>query len=123
MPKWIPQLSKKKNCGQIALSVVTDLPLEEITKVVNKKGCTRTKDLVIALRKLGYSCPNRCRKFKLPLPNLAIAQLRIPYRKSGWHWVAIVNGRIYDGIFGSFDGTVKWPLGAKMTSLLPIEKS
>ncbi len=122
MRTWIKQEPKKKNCGVIAVAVIADISLEEAAKAIGKNGTTTTKQLVKGLRALGYKCPNRCTKFKLPLPQMAIAQMRDPNRKSGWHWVAIVNGRIYDGIYGSQDGVVKWPFGAKMTSYLSVEK-
>jgi hypothetical protein len=123
MKTWIPQPSKSKLCGQIAVAVIAEITVEESIKVVGKKGCTTTKQLAAAFRKLGYQCPNRCRPFKLPLPELAVAQMRHPARKSGWHWVAIANGKIYDGIFGDKDGNVRWPAGGKMTSFFPLTKS
>ena len=122
MPKWIPQPSGKKNCGIIAVAVLTGISVEESAEKIGKNGATTTKQLVCGLRKLGYECPNRLVKFKLPLPQMAIAKMVSPSRKSGWHWVALSEGKIYDGVFGTPDGKVHWPIGAKMTSYLPITK-
>lgn len=104
------------------MAVIAGITLEKSIEAIGKKGCTATKHLVNGLRKLGYECPNRCRKLKLPLPELAIAKMTHPGRKSGWHWVAIAEGRIYDGVFGREDGTINWPPGAKMTSYFPVTK-
>ncbi len=116
--KWIQQ-PPKPICGQVAVAVIADISLEESIKVVGKKGSTTTKDLVKALRKLGYKCPDRCKK--MPKPKLAIGQL---HRKnfSGWHWVVVSDNKIYDGINGNPDGTVSWPLDWRITSYLPITK-
>lgn len=122
MRTWIKQDPKKKNCGVIAVAVIAGVTLEEAAKAIGKNGATTTKQLVKGLRALGYECPDRCTKFKLPLPQMAIAQMHDPNRKSGWHWVSIVDAKIYDGLFGNEDGTVRWPLGCKMTSYLPIKK-
>jgi hypothetical protein len=122
MRTWIEQNPKKKNCGVIAVAVIAGVTVEEAAKAIGKNGTTTTKPLVKGLRALGYQCPNRLVKFKLPFPSMAIAKMVSPSRKSGWHWVAISEGKIYDGIFGKPDGTVQWPFGAKMTSYLPITK-
>ena len=121
MRTWIQQPKNKKICGQIAVAVIAGISVDEAIKVVGKKGCTTTKDLASALRKLGYTCDNRCKPFrKLPFPKLAIAQLKSPTRRSGWHWIVIDSGRIYDGINGTSDGKVRWIDGSKITSILEI---
>jgi hypothetical protein len=117
MRQWVKQPSGTKTCGQVAIAVIAGISLDEAIKVVGKKGCTTTKDLVKALRKLGFQCPDRCRK--MPRPPLAIAQLRTPERKSGWHWVVVDGDKFFDGINGNADGNVMW-CGSKMTSYLPI---
>ena len=121
MRTWIQQKPKSHCCGQIAVAVVAGISLEESIKVVGKKGSTTTKDLAKALRKLGYSCPNRCKKTNPP-PELAIAQLKRPSRKSGWHWVVVDGDRIWDGTNGNSLGQVSWLKGEKITSYLPITK-
>lgn len=121
MRTWIHQPKNKKICGQIAIAVIASISVDEAIEVVGKKGCTTTKDLATGLRKLGYKCGNRCKPFKkLPFPKLAIAQLKSPTRKSGWHWIVINNGHIYDGIHGTPDGKVSWVDGSKITSILEI---
>ena len=105
-------------CGQIAVAVIAQIPLDAAKKVVAKRGCTSTKRLVKALRSLGFKCPDHCKRKR---PPLGIAQLHDPKRKNGWHWVVVDGDKIYDGINGNPDGTVNWKPEWKMTSFLPVE--
>ena len=122
MRTWIKQKPKKKNCGVIAVAVIAEVTVDEATKAIGKNGSTSTKQLVKGLRALGYDCPDRLVKFKLPWPSLAIAKVVDPWRKSGWHWVAIADGLIYDGVGGTPDGKIHWPPRVRITSYLPITK-
>ena len=121
MRTWIEQKPKSHNCGPIAVAVIAGVTLEESIKAIGKTGSTTTKQLAEGLRKLGYNCPNRCRQ--MPKPPLAIAQVKSPTRKSGWHWVVIDGDKIYDGINGKPDGTVRWASGERITSYLPLTKT
>ena len=116
--KWIPQPSKKKVCGQVAVAVVTGKPLDEVIRVVGKKGCTKTKDIVKGLRTLGFHCAGKCQRMK-ESPPLAIAQVHSP-KRSGWHWVVIDGDKIWDGHFGTSNGKVVWPECWRITSYLRI---
>ena len=117
---WIKQQLGKKNCGVIAVAVIAEVSVALAAEKIGKDGATTTKQLVNALRKLGYECPNRCRK--MPRPPLGIAQMRHPKRKSGWHWVVVDGDKIYDGVNGNPDGTVNWMGYWRMTSFLPVTK-
>jgi hypothetical protein len=117
MRKWIPQLPRRNNCGQIAVAVLTGISVKEATKLIGKKGCTRTKDLVVALRKLGYSCPDQCRK--MARPSLGLAKLHLP-KQTGWHWIVVDGSAIYDGVNGDVNGFVRWESNWKITSYLPV---
>jgi len=120
MRTWIEQKPKSHNCGPIAVAVIAGVTLEEAIKAIGKKGSTTTKQLVCGLRKLGWNCPDRCKK--MPKPPLGIAQLKSPTRKSGWHWVVVDGDKIYDGCNGNPDGTVRWINGERITSYLPVTK-
>lgn len=122
MKKWICQLPKSHNCGPIAVAVLAEVSLDEAVKAIGKKGSTSTKRLVQGLRKLGYDCPDRLVRHKLPFPPLALGKLVDPARKSGWHWVAIADGLIYDGVNGTPDGKVIWKPKWYISSVLPITK-
>jgi len=71
--KWKKQYDKR-NCGQIAVAVITGQPLREVYEIIGHDGGTKTKDLARALRKFGYSCPNKLKKLK-EKPKLAIGKL------------------------------------------------
>lgn len=123
--KWIQQPLGKNQCGQVAVAVIAGISLEESIKVVGKKGCTKTKDLVAALRKLGFKCPDRCKRVThLTSPiSLAIAQVHShPRRRSGWHWVVLDGDKIWDGMCGNRSGHVSWDSDWKITSYLPVEE-
>ena len=124
MRTWIEQPPKSRNCGQIAVAVLAGVSLEESIKAVGKKGSTTTKQLAKGLRALGYQCPDRCKRVTLFTPpiSLAIGQLRCPKRSSGWHWVVLDGDKIYDGIHGKPNGTVKWDKCCRITSYLPVTK-
>ena len=117
---WIQQPPNKKVCGQVAVAVVAGISLSESIAIIGKKGCTKTKDLIKALKVLGYKCPNHCKK--LPTSSLAIAQVHSPKRKGGWHWVVVDGDKIFDGSYGTPDGKVCWPEGWRITSYLPLDK-
>ncbi|TRO54804.1 hypothetical protein E2P64_08345 [Candidatus Bathyarchaeota archaeon] len=121
--KWKWQPRGKNQCGQVAVAVIAGISLEESIAVVGKRGCTRTKDLVRALRLMGYECPDRCKK--MPRPKLGLGQVRDSTKRSGWHWVVVDGDKIFDGAFGERDGTVTWPIDPnglrwRITSYLPI---
>jgi hypothetical protein len=118
MRQWVEQPIGTNTCGQVAIAVLAGISLEEAIKLVGKKGCTSTKDLVKALRSLGFKCPNRCKK--MPRPTLGLGQVRCPERKSGWHWVVVDGIKIFDGTNGDTNGNVIWGHTWKMTSFLPI---
>lgn len=120
MRTWIEQKPNKKNCGVIAVAVIAGVPVDVAAKHIGKNGATTTKQLAEGLRKLGYQCPDRLQR--IPRPQLAIAKMVDPNRKSGWHWVVVDGPRIFDGINGTPEGKVKWKPGWKMTSYLPITK-
>lgn len=121
MRKWIRQEPGKNNCGQIAVAVITGKTVEEVSKVIGKKGCTKTKDLIKALRHFGYNCPNKCKK--MSRPRLGIGQLHDTNRKSGWHWIVVDGNQTFDGIWGDPNGYVyMWPSTFNITSYLPITK-
>lgn len=117
MRQWIKQLPNTNTCGQVAVAVLAGITLQESIKLFGKKGCTKTKDVVKVLRKLGFECPGRCRK--MPKPSLGIAQVHRP-EHSGWHWVVVDGDKIFDGVNGDSQGNVRWYNTWKMTSYLPV---
>jgi hypothetical protein len=121
MRNWIQQKPNKKNCGVIAVAVIASIPVNVAAEYIGKDGATTTKQLVKALRKLGYKCPDRLKV--MPRPPLAIAKLVSKKRKGGWHWVVVDGDKIFDGINGKPDGTVDWYKDDRITSYLPITQA
>ena len=120
MKNWIKQPVNTNICGQIAVAVIADIPLKQSIEVVGRKGCTTTKQIVNALRKLGYDCPDRLKR--KPKPEFGIGKLTYPCQNKG-HWVVIDSDKIYDGLYGNSDGIVKWKSEWRITSYLPVTKN
>lgn len=122
--RWIAQEPETRNCGQIALAVLGDIDYTIAERMIGHKHGTTTKELVAALRVLGFDCPDRCRPMDEP-PVLGLAQVRSPRQRRtrrNWHWVVVNRGRIFDGAWGSPTGHVLWPHGWKITSYLPVTR-
>jgi len=122
MRRWVRQDSRTRTSGQVAVAVVTERPVEEIIKRVGHSHHTTTRELAAVLDHYGYLCPRRCVPVKDPrdIPKLAIAQVH-SNRSSRWHWVAIEDGRIFDGLWGDAYGVVEWTSDFRITCYLPIE--
>lgn len=128
-PTWIEQPRNTRICGQIAVAVITGAPLKEVIRVIGHRKGTKSRELAHALTHFGYYAPERARRLSKP-PPLAISQLRCEGRRGGnWHWVAIVDDIVYDGVYA--DGPVPldeyhllntWPSHKhlRITSYLPI---
>jgi hypothetical protein len=87
----------RRNCGHIAVAVLTSTPLEKVTEIIGHKHGTKTKELVKALRALGFVCHDRVKPgWAASLHGFGIGQLHKPGR-AGWHWIAIADGMVYDG--------------------------
>ena len=84
-------------CGQVAVSNLTGRPLKEVVSLVGHAHGTKTKELVKVLRKLGFSCKNKCVRCRGLVPPNALLQLHEDGDKRHWHWLAMKNGRILDG--------------------------
>lgn len=97
--------------------------MEEIFERIGHAHQTSTRELATVLGRYGYLCPMRCVPAKgiKEVPRLALAQVHSS-RRAGCHWVAIENGRIFDGIWGDAYGVVEWPSDFRITSYLPIEE-
>lgn len=88
---------RPKNCGQIAIAVVTGKGLRQVYRVVGHAEGMRTDEVVRALRAFGLKTDSGLLTYKKP-PSLAIAKLRTTGR-ARWHWVVVNNGRVIDGAY------------------------
>lgn len=131
MPTFIEQ-KLKRNCGHIAVACITDTPLEKVYEIIGHKHGTNTRAIIMALRTMGWGCPNKVRKWKGQdwWRAFGIAQVRTPGRRS-WHWVVIAKGK--NCHMQVFDGERSGPMdladycvymekayGAGITSFLPV---
>lgn len=118
----------KRNCGQIAVAAITERTVEEIEQIVGHNHGTKTKELIAALHACGFECGKRCARAVIVSPHaFGIAQLHSPDR-AGWHWVAVGEGKFWDGHFVSG----AWPIEAYLelcsranchiTSLLEVKR-
>ena len=114
---WKKQRKGSRCCGQIAVSIILNKSLSATFELFGKNKCTETKDLIRVLRKQNIKCSDKLKR-KMS-SKLAIAKLKYP-NKTCWHWVVIHNKKIYDGIYGKRDGTVKWKKTWRITSYLEI---
>jgi hypothetical protein len=113
-------------CGQTCVAMIADITLEQsIEAFGGKKGGTRTKELVAALRKLGVECgdPPLTRYRGDCLPDTCIVKLHFDHQKHT-HWALWHEGRFCDpSIDGDFilnESKNKYPKGVRLTSYLPI---
>lgn len=101
MPKFHKQ-GDKRNCGQIAVAVLTGKTVGDIETIIGHCHGTRTKELRYALISQGYTCPER-RPVVKEFPGafaFGIIRLRANGKKSGGHWVAVAYGKAWDGASG-----------------------
>jgi len=123
MRRWHSQDPGRRTSGQVAVAVITGRPVEEITERIGHTRHASTRELSRVLGHYGYLCAERCilAKELKELPKLGLAQVH-SYQSSRWHWVAVEDERIFDGIWGDAYGIVDWPNDFRITSYLPIEE-
>lgn len=118
----------KRNCGQIAVASLTDNPVETIERLVGHSHGTKTKELAKVLRDFGWYSSGRCKpiRFLPEWPKYALAQIHADDR-AGWHWIAIGDGKVYDGHYKEPFSLVEYVNGLrgfsgrpKLTSILPL---
>lgn len=128
MIKWMQQPEGSSLCGQTCVAMIAGVTLEEsIEAFGGKRGGTRTKDLVAALRKLGIECgdPPLIRINGQCYPDTCIVKLHFNDRKNT-HWTVWHEGRFYDPeaypnfFINEFLGGNKYWEGVRQTSYLPI---
>lgn len=117
---WIEQQTPY-GCGQACVAMVSGKSFEDVCKVMNKKGKTRSVHLAHALAQFGRHCDNKATRYKgEKLPFLCIC--RCHYKGyPGSHWVVHNNGKFYDPVHGIRDKV--YPEGiAYITSYLEVHK-
>jgi hypothetical protein len=123
MRAWLSQGRRTHISGQVGAAVISGRPVEEIIERIGHCHHATTRELARVLGQYGYLCPERCvpaRTLNEP-PKLGLAQVHATH-SSRWHWVAVEDGHIFDGVWGDAYGVVDWPEDFRITSYLPIEE-
>lgn len=94
--RFIKQNPDTRNCGQIAVAMLTNRTVEEIQTIVGHSHGTKTRELISALRGLGYGTADRCHRYIRQFTPFGLAQVHSNQRP-GWHWVAVGAGYVWDG--------------------------
>lgn len=104
-------------CGQTCVAMVADIPLEQSVSVFGKRGCTTTKDVVNALRKIGFNCGDKLLLSKTnKKPDFCMCVLHYESLNQT-HW-SVWDGQQYvDPAYGILPD---YPEGFRVTSYLPI---
>jgi hypothetical protein len=120
------QPPNSKLCGQTCVAMIAGITLKEsIEAFGGKKGRTRTKDVVGALRKLGINCgdPPLTRLKGQDKPDTCIVKLHFD-GTTNTHWVIWHEEIFYDpSLYGDSELNKtknKYPEGVRQTSYLPI---
>jgi hypothetical protein len=122
--KHISQPVGSNLCGQTCVAMIAGISLGESVKVFGKRGCTTTKDVAAALRKLGIPCGDkliRLKKGEDPVSaGTAVKMVVLHYDgapKHHAHWVVLHGDLYYDpaeSIECGYDERVR------ITSYLPV---
>jgi ABC-type bacteriocin/lantibiotic exporter with double-glycine peptidase domain len=104
------------SCGQACLAMVAGISLAKACKIIGNNRGTITKQLVKALKKLGFKCKNR---LKIGEPEYLAIVKEKSYDDTNWHWVVYYNGNYYDPAKGI---NPKLSRNTKYTSCLEIKK-
>ena len=110
------------SCGQTCVAMICRIEWEEACAAVGKRGKTSAKDLIKALRKYGFSVPDRLTRLNgRPIPRAPgtfILRLRYAKPSKASHWVVCHYENILDPAYG-FNPTRRD--GDRYTSYLPIQ--
>lgn len=104
-------------CGQACVATITGIGLERAISVFGTRGCTTTKQVVAALRKLGIPCADTLTRIKgQSKPPLCMVVLHFAGEKFK-HWTVYHQGLYYDPSMGIGD---TYSEGVRETSYLEI---
>lgn len=127
--RWIKQ-HNYRNCGQIAVAVLAEVPLKQVESLFGHHHSSYTRELVSALRELGFECPDRRKAVrKWPAEDFfGIVHIRAKGDQRGGHFVAIAKGKAWDGCATRSMKFSEWiekelSAGWRITAILPVEKS
>lgn len=116
--KLVKQPVGSSQCGQACVATVCGITLEESLMIFRRKGQTRTKHIVAALRQMGIKCGDKLTR-GFPKEGAAILKFTHPSGRS--HWVVWYKNKYYDPIAGVSQKIPRWLLRSRVTSYLKLE--
>lgn len=117
--RHVRQPKNEGYCGQACIAMIADISLEVAKKVTRPRGRgTTTAELVKALRRLGFSCPDKMTRLSRKDWNIeGLAIVRMNHRRSGrWHWLVVDDGKLLD------PSPYGLSVFSKISSYLPIRR-
>lgn len=115
--KLVKQPTGSNQCGQACVATVCGLSLEESLMIFCRKGATRTKQLIQALRQMGIACGD---KLIRGFPKGCSAILKFTHPSGRSHWVVWHKNKYYDPVAGVFRKVPRWLEPSRVTSHLKL---
>ncbi len=94
-------------CGQTCVAMISSQTVDDVCKVMGRKGGTHTRDLIKALSFYGFACGDRLIRMNqhTVLPALAIVKVKHPTEK--WtHWAVWRGNKFLDPFFDGSRGAI-----------------
>lgn len=112
-------------CGQTCVAMIASISISQSIDIFKKRGRTNTKNVVNALRYLGFHCSDKAIRISkdVILPLRCIARVRECNNKRWSHWIVLWDGWIYDPAYGlaELPHNPNWSPSTHMTSFIPVE--
>ena len=127
MVKMVQQPPNSSICGHCCVAMATGHDVEEVIQLIGHRHSTRTKELHLALRNLGYHTEEKLTRVKVnfytQFPTHCILKITYDERPNTGHWVYYEHGLIYcpSGDIRVWSDYVKFGDRGRITSYLKIE--
>jgi len=92
MLKMIMQPEGSNLCGQACVAMLLGISLDESIKLIGKRGKTRTRDLVTALKAKGCDCGTRLIRGDF----IGDCIIKMTFTRTHSHWIIFYEGKFYD---------------------------
>jgi len=94
--EFVKQPLESSLCGQACVAMIAGISLEKSIAIFGKRSSTTTKDVAVALRKIGFECADKVTRITKinEKPPLCMVVVRSKDNRNHNHWVAW-NGKHY----------------------------
>jgi len=116
--KLVKQPVGSSQCGQACVATICGFTLEKSLMIFCRRGQTRTKHVVAALRQTGVTCGD---KLTRGFPGEGSAILKFTHPSGGSHWVVWYKNKYYDPLAGVFRKVPRWLEKSRVTSYLKFD--